>query len=71
VLLVLLRVLTPEDAYSGLPPSILLMIGGMIVVGLALESTGLGLEATEMMATVTGPLGPWRRWRCSTGSPCC
>jgi di/tricarboxylate transporter len=58
VLLVLLRVISAEDAYKGLRPDILLLIAGMVVVGLSLEVTGLAAAATDALATWVKPLGP-------------
>jgi di/tricarboxylate transporter len=49
VLLVLLRVISVEDAYKGLRPEILLLIAGMEVVGLWLEVTGLAAAATNAL----------------------
>ena len=40
VLLILLRVISADQAYRGLRPDILLLIAGMVVVGLSLEVTG-------------------------------
>lgn len=58
VLLVAMRVITPEEAYQGLRPEILLLIAGMVVVGLSLEVTGLAAAATETLASGTRALGP-------------
>ncbi|MDP1874265.1 SLC13 family permease [Phenylobacterium sp.] len=52
------RVMKPEEAYSGLRPQVLLMIGGMLVVGEALGKTGLAFQATNVVAAFTQPLGP-------------
>jgi di/tricarboxylate transporter len=49
VLLILLRVISPDEAYSGLRPEILLLIAGMVVIGIAMEQTGLAAEATSWM----------------------
>ena len=56
--LLALQVLKPEEAYSGLRPQVLLMIGGMLVVGEALGKTGLAFQATNIVAGWTQPLGP-------------
>ncbi|HYG27632.1 MAG TPA: SLC13 family permease [Caulobacteraceae bacterium] len=58
VLLILLRVISPDQAYRGLRPEILLLIAGMVVVGLSLEVTGLAALATEGLVDVIRPLGP-------------
>ncbi len=58
VLLVLLRVITAEEAYRGLRPEILLLIAGMVVVGLSLEVTGLAASATNALISAVKALGP-------------
>ncbi len=49
VLLIILRVITADEAYSGLRPDILMLIAGMIVLGIALEQSGLAQAATEKL----------------------
>lgn len=49
VLLILLRVITPNEAYSGLRPEVLMLIAGMVVLGIALDETGLAGSATAML----------------------
>lgn len=58
VALILLRVITPEEAYAGLRPEILLLIAGMVVVGTAIEVTGLAAAGAERLIDVIRPLGP-------------
>jgi di/tricarboxylate transporter len=58
VSLILLRVITPDEAYAGLRPEILLLIAGMVVVGTAMELTGLAASAAERLIDVIRPLGP-------------
>lgn len=58
VALILLRVLTPEEAYAGLRPEILLLIAGMVVIGIAFEVTGLAQAGADMLITVMRPFGP-------------
>jgi len=58
VLLILLRVISAEQAYKGLRPDILLLIAGMVVVGLSLEVTGLAAAATDGLMDWVNPLGP-------------
>jgi di/tricarboxylate transporter len=60
VLLVLLGVISADDAYRGLRPEILLLIAGMVVIGLALQATGLAQAAADAVngaARAIGPLG--------------
>ena len=49
VLLILLRVITAEEAYSGLRPEVLMLIAGMVVLGIALDETGLAASATRAL----------------------
>ncbi|MBS0411097.1 MAG: SLC13/DASS family transporter [Proteobacteria bacterium] len=58
VLLVLLRMISAEEAYRGLRPEILLLVAGMVVIGLSLEVTGLAARATDGLAAFVRPLGP-------------
>lgn len=59
VLLVVMRVISADDAYKGLRPEILLLIAGMVVVGLSLELTGLAALATNALVEWVKGLGPW------------
>ncbi|HEX6071392.1 MAG TPA: SLC13 family permease [Sphingomicrobium sp.] len=55
VLLIVLRVITADEAYHGLRPDILMLIAGMVVLGIGLEETGLADEATRaMIGSLTG-----------------
>ncbi|MDP3379306.1 MAG: SLC13 family permease [Brevundimonas sp.] len=58
VALILLRILTAEEAYSGLRPDILLLIAGMVVIGIAIEVTGLGQTGASLLIDVIRPFGP-------------
>ncbi len=49
ILLILLRIITADEAYSGLRPDILMLIAGMIVLGIAVEESGLASQATQRM----------------------
>lgn len=59
VLLILLKVISPEEAYAGLRPEVLLLIAGMVVVGLAIEVTGLAAAGTALLIDFIRPFGPW------------
>lgn len=59
VALILLKVITPDEAYAGLRPEILLLIAGMVVIGTAMELTGLATAAAEQLIDVIRPLGPF------------
>ncbi len=55
VLLILLRVITANEAYSGLRPEVLMLIAGMVVLGIALDETGLATSATHaLIGTMEG-----------------
>jgi di/tricarboxylate transporter len=58
VLLIVLRVLTADEAYQGLRPEILMLIAGMVVLGIALEETGLAGAATAWIVASLGGLPP-------------
>jgi di/tricarboxylate transporter len=58
VLLIVLRVITADQAYSGLRPDILMLIAGMVVLGIALEETGLANAATRQIIGSLGGLPP-------------
>lgn len=58
VALILMRVISAEEAYRGLRPEILLLIAGMVVVGLSLEVSGLAAAATEQLSLLVAGLGP-------------
>lgn len=53
VLLIVTRVISANEAYQGLRPEVLMLIAGMVVLGIALEETGLAGAATT---TVVGSL---------------
>lgn len=58
VALILLRVISPEEAYAGLRPEVLLLIAGMVVVGMSIEVTGLAALGTGLMIDTFRPFGP-------------
>jgi di/tricarboxylate transporter len=58
VLLILLRVITPDEAYSGLRPEVLMLIAGMVVLGIALDVTGLAGEVTSSLIILLDGLSP-------------
>ena len=49
VLLILLKVITADEAYGGLKPEILILIAGMVVIGIAMEESGLADAATRTL----------------------
>jgi di/tricarboxylate transporter len=58
VLLILMRVISPDEAYSGLRPEVLLLIAGMIVLGIALDQTGLAQDATNALIGTMDGMNP-------------
>jgi di/tricarboxylate transporter len=58
VLLILLRVITADEAYGGLRPEILILIAGMVVIGIAMEESGLAAEASELLIGGVDGLSP-------------
>jgi di/tricarboxylate transporter len=49
VLLILMRVITADEAYRGLRPDVLMLIAGMVVLGIALDETGLASAGTQWL----------------------
>jgi di/tricarboxylate transporter len=47
VLLILLRVISADEAYGGLRPQVLMLIAGMVVLGIAMDESGLASAATR------------------------
>jgi di/tricarboxylate transporter len=58
VLLILLRVISADEAYGGLRPEILILIAGMVVIGIAMEESGLAASATGVLVGTIDALGP-------------
>lgn len=58
VLLILMRVLSAEEAYSGLRPEVLMLIAGMVVLGVALDVTGLAGAVTAGLIRSLDGLSP-------------
>lgn len=58
VLLILLGVIRADEAYGGLRPEILILIAGMVVIGIALEETGLASAATDWLVGSVDGFGP-------------
>ncbi len=58
VLLILLRVITADEAYSGLRPEVLMLIAGMVVLGIALDETGLASAATNLLINSMEGMSP-------------
>jgi di/tricarboxylate transporter len=58
VLLILLRVISADEAYSGLRPQILILIAGMVVIGIALEESGLAAQASQLLIARIDGLSP-------------
>jgi di/tricarboxylate transporter len=55
VFLILMRVITADEAYHGLRPDVLMLIAGMVVLGIALDVTGLAESATHaLIGTMEG-----------------
>lgn len=49
VLLILLRVISADEAYSGLRPDVLMLIAGMLVLGIALRVSGVAGLVTDTL----------------------
>lgn len=58
VFLILLRVISADEAYRGLKPEILILIAGMVVIGIAIEQSGLAAQASEKLINSVHGLSP-------------
>ena len=58
ILLILMRVITADEAYQGLRPEVLMLIAGMIVLGIALDETGLAGEVTRALINTMDGMSP-------------
>lgn len=58
VLLILLRVITADQAYSGLRADVLMLIAGMLVLGIALRVSGVADAATNWLIANLKDLSP-------------
>ncbi|TPG41392.1 SLC13/DASS family transporter [Sphingomonas koreensis] len=58
IVLITARVLTPEQAYGATNPRLLVMIAGMLVIGGAIDRTGLGGLAAQLLSDLTERFGP-------------
>lgn len=58
VLLILTRTITADEAYRGLRPEVLMLIAGMVVLGTALDQTGLAGAATGALIGSLEGLSP-------------
>jgi di/tricarboxylate transporter len=58
VVLILLRVISPDEAYAGLKPEILILIAGMVVLGIAMDQSGLASQASELLIASVEGLSP-------------
>ncbi len=58
VLLILMRVITADEAYRGLRPEVLMLIAGMVVLGIALDTTGLAGSVSDWLVYELDGLSP-------------
>jgi di/tricarboxylate transporter len=58
VLLILTRVISADEAYRGLKPDILILIAGMVVIGIAMEKSGLAEQASRLLIGSVHDLSP-------------
>ena len=58
VLLILLKVISADQAYSGLRPEILILIAGMVVIGIGMEQSGLASQASNLLIASVDGLSP-------------
>lgn len=58
VLLILLRIISADEAYRGLRPEVLMLIAGMVAIGIAVEESGLAASVSGSLVEWTEPFGP-------------
>lgn len=58
LLLIMLRRITPEEAYQSIDWKVIFMIGGVLSMGLALEKTGASALMGDFIVNSLGQLGP-------------
>lgn len=58
VLLILLKVISADQAYAGLRPEILILIAGMVVIGIGMEQSGLASEVSSLLIDNVHGLSP-------------
>jgi len=58
LLLVLIGCLSLEDAYRSLDPRVIVLLGGILPLGTALERSGVAASLAHALVQVTAPLGP-------------
>jgi di/tricarboxylate transporter len=58
VLLILVKVISADQAYSGLKPEILILIAGMVVIGIGMEQSGLAGQASNLLIASVDGLSP-------------
>lgn len=58
-LMVLTGCLAPSEVYPAVDWKVILMLGGLLPLGFALESTGAARLMSDGIVTVFGPFGPW------------
>lgn len=58
VLLILLGIITADEAYHGLKPEILVLIAGMVVIGIAMEESGLAAGISRLLIAGVHGLDP-------------
>jgi di/tricarboxylate transporter len=58
VVLILTRVITADEAYGGLRADVLMLIAGMLVLGIALDVSGVAASATRWFISVAEGMSP-------------
>jgi di/tricarboxylate transporter len=58
-IMVLTKCLKPEEVYPSVDWKVVMMLGGLLPLGIAIETTGMAAILSKFVVTVVGPLGPW------------
>jgi len=59
LVMVLLRCLTPREAYEAIDWSIIILIAGTLPLGIAMERSGTAKLLADLIVNGIGPWGPW------------
>lgn len=51
--------LTPDEAYEAIDWKVIILLGGMLTLGAAVQETGAALLIAETLVGLVGELGPW------------
>jgi len=57
--MVLAKCLKPDEVYPAVDWKVVMMLGGLLPLGIAIETAGIAAGFSKFLVAVAGPLGPW------------